>query len=116
MMDFFTDSPFVVELEKDLSSKKQFLDVVILRKQRKRAFEALPDGLDNLAEHNLLSYKSVRQPFDRWALLYQARAQFPIFQSKTRRGQISVAHPPFRPYSVDALALIHPTKYFSEFR
>ncbi|MGH8474744.1 MAG: hypothetical protein ACRER2_03080 [Methylococcales bacterium] len=68
IMDFFTASPFVVELEKDLSSKQQFLDVVIVRKQRKRAFDALPDGLDNLAEHNLLSYKSLREPFDGWAL------------------------------------------------
>ncbi|MGH8557965.1 MAG: hypothetical protein ACRESZ_10990 [Methylococcales bacterium] len=67
LMDFFTDSPFEVELEKDLSSKQQFLDVVILRKQRQRAFEALPDGLDNLAEHNLLTYKSLREAFDGWA-------------------------------------------------
>ena len=31
LTDFFTGSPFVVELEKDLSIKKQLLDVVILR-------------------------------------------------------------------------------------
>jgi hypothetical protein len=32
LTDFFLDSPFRVELEKDLSLKKQLLDVVILRR------------------------------------------------------------------------------------
>ena len=32
LTDFFTDSTWVVELEKDLSLKRQLLDVVILRK------------------------------------------------------------------------------------
>jgi len=68
LTDFFTDSPFVVELEKDLSLKQQFLDVVILRKGEGEFSGRLPDGLDNLAEHNLLSYKSVREPFDDWTL------------------------------------------------
>ena len=31
LSDFFTGSPYVVELEKDLSLKKQLLDIVILR-------------------------------------------------------------------------------------
>ena len=48
LMDFFTNSPFTVELEKDLSLKKQLLDVVILRKEGSFA-QRLPDGLDNLA-------------------------------------------------------------------
>jgi FtsH-binding integral membrane protein len=33
LIHFFTNSPFIVELEKDLSLMRQFLDVVILRKQ-----------------------------------------------------------------------------------
>ena len=33
LTDFFTGSPYVVELEKDLSIKQQFLDVVVLRKR-----------------------------------------------------------------------------------
>ena len=36
LTDFFTGSPFVVEMEKDLSLKQQFLDVVILRKRKGR--------------------------------------------------------------------------------
>jgi len=69
LLDYFTGSPYVVELEKDLSLKQQFLDVVILRKDQGGAIpEPLPDGLDNLATHNLLSYKSLREAFDGWAM------------------------------------------------
>ncbi len=32
LMDFFRNSPFQVELEKDLSLQKQLLDVVVLRR------------------------------------------------------------------------------------
>jgi hypothetical protein len=68
LYDFFTGSPYVVELEKDLSMKRQLLDVVILRRQQGEWKQELPDGLENLAVHNLLSYKSLREPFDDWAL------------------------------------------------
>lgn len=68
LIDFFTDSGYEVELEKDLSLKQQFLDVVILRKQHVKTTLHLPDGLDNLKAHNLLSYKSLHEPFDAWAL------------------------------------------------
>lgn len=68
LLDFFTGTPFVVELEKDLSLKRQFLDVVILRKEPGEFAGRLPDGLENLADHNLLSYKSLREALDDWAL------------------------------------------------
>ena len=68
LVDLFTDSPFEVELEKDLSIKQQWLDVVILRKGLGEIAEALPDGLENLAEHNLLSYKSFREGLTSWSI------------------------------------------------
>jgi hypothetical protein len=68
LTDFFTGSPFVVELEKELSLKKQFLDVVILRKGQGRFRGRLPDGLDDLAGHNLITFKSHREALDDWAL------------------------------------------------
>jgi hypothetical protein len=68
LIDFFTGTPFVVELEKDLSIKQQFLDVVIIRKQVGPLQSEPPDGLDNLAEYNLLSYKSIQQAFDEWTV------------------------------------------------
>jgi hypothetical protein len=68
MTDYFTGTPFVVELEKDLSLKLQLLDVVVLRKQPGEFPGRLADGLENLAEHNLLSYKSLGEALDDWTL------------------------------------------------
>jgi len=44
LTDFFTGSPFVVELEKDLSARKQLLDVLILRKRPASSPDACPMG------------------------------------------------------------------------
>ena len=68
LTDFFTDSPFVVEIERDLSQQQQLLDVVILRRGRGRFAERLPDGLDDLTEHNLITFKSHREALDDWAM------------------------------------------------
>lgn len=68
MTDLFTYSPYSVELEKDLSLRQQFLDVVILKKHPGQYAGQLPDGLDDLAEHNLLSYKSLHEPLDDWTV------------------------------------------------
>src|SRR5438876_2396389 len=68
LTDFFPGSPFVVELEKDLSLKKQLLDVVILRRHSGRLPTRLPDGLQDLAAHNLITFKSHQEPLDDWAL------------------------------------------------
>ena len=67
LKDYFAGTPYAVELEADLSLKKQFLDVVIIDKQEGKPPDTLPDGLENLAAHNLLSYKSMHEPFDVWA-------------------------------------------------
>jgi hypothetical protein len=64
LTDFFTDSPFHVEMEKDLSLKKQLLDVVILRKSEGRFSLRLPDGLDNLVLYNLITFKSYQEALD----------------------------------------------------
>src|SRR5690242_12984142 len=46
LTDFFTDSPFTVDVERDLSQQQQFLDVVILRRKRGQKMPVrLPDGL-----------------------------------------------------------------------
>lgn len=69
LIDYFSDTPYEVELEKDLSLQQQFLDVVILHKGSGEYQGQLPDGLDNLKNHNLLSYKSMHESFDAWAML-----------------------------------------------
>jgi hypothetical protein len=42
--DFFTDSAWNVELEKDLSVKRQLLDIIILRQDSGKFIDPLPDG------------------------------------------------------------------------
>ncbi len=68
LMDLLTDSPYQVELEKELSLKKQYLDVVIVRKMSGATTVALPIGLENLTEHNLITYKSLRESLDDWTI------------------------------------------------
>jgi len=68
LVDLFTNSPYRVDLEKDLSRLQQFLDVVIIRMQTGGQIPELPDGLENLARHNLLSYKSRHETLDSWVL------------------------------------------------
>ncbi len=68
LTDFFRGSPFRVELELDLSLKKQLLDVVVLRRDKGPFRERLPDGMEGLADHNLITFKSHREPLDDWAL------------------------------------------------
>jgi hypothetical protein len=43
LTDFFTGTAYTVELEKDLSLKKQFLDVVIIEKKEGKMPDELPD-------------------------------------------------------------------------
>lgn len=68
LTDYFTDSAYRVELEKDLSLKLQLLDVVIIEQNSGTPLQEPPDGLENLTRHNLLTYKSLREPLDGWAL------------------------------------------------
>jgi hypothetical protein len=68
LTDFFSGSPFVVEVERDLSVQQQRLDVVIVRRGRGRFAGRLPDGLEGLRLHNLLTFKSHHEALDAWAL------------------------------------------------
>jgi hypothetical protein len=68
LTDFFADSPFVVEVERDLSQQQQLLDVVVVRRGRGRFGGRLPDGLEGLAAHNLITFKSHHEALDDWAV------------------------------------------------
>jgi len=68
LTDYFTDSPYRVDTEKDLSVKQQYLDVVIIEQEAGRPMPELPDGLDNIGQHNLATYKSSHQALDSWGL------------------------------------------------
>ena len=66
--DFFRGTAVTVELEKDLSLKQQLLDVVLLRTGAGALARRLPDGFEDLAAHNLVSFKSYQEALDGWAL------------------------------------------------
>jgi hypothetical protein len=68
LTDFFSGSPFVVEVERDLSVQQQFLDVTIVRRGRGWFAGRLPDGLEGLRPHNLMSFKSHHEALDAWAI------------------------------------------------
>ncbi|HVS34157.1 MAG TPA: hypothetical protein VMS17_01165 [Gemmataceae bacterium] len=68
LVDFFRGAPVLVELEKDLSLKQQLLDVVLIRKGAGLLSRRLPDGFEELAAHNLVSFKSYQEALDGWAL------------------------------------------------
>jgi hypothetical protein len=67
-IDFFQDSPIDVETEIDLSLKQQFIDLVLIRKGPEPILRPLPDGFENLAAHNLITFKSHHEALDGWAL------------------------------------------------
>lgn len=67
-IDFFDGTSVEVETEKDLSLKQQFVDVVLIRKGAEEIPRELPDGLEGLAAHNLLTFKSYQESLDAWAL------------------------------------------------
>jgi hypothetical protein len=65
LADVVTGLPFRVVQELELSRMKQRLDVAIIRltesQVSERIWPDLPDGLTDLADHNLVSYKSMRE-------------------------------------------------------
>lgn len=68
LTDFFRGQPVTVEIEKDLSLKKQLLDVVLIRKQPGVLTCPLPDGFEDLADYNSVSFKSHRETLSAFAL------------------------------------------------
>lgn len=67
----FAGTPWRVELELELALRSQRLDVVLIERTPGAAAGGapnLPDGLDGLRAHNLLTYKSIRESLDVWAL------------------------------------------------
>ena len=66
--DYFTDTCYEVILEKDLSTKQQFLDVLVIEKKDGTPPENPQDGLENMSVHNMMTYKSHQQTLDDWSI------------------------------------------------
>src|SRR6266702_1745296 len=67
-IDFFQGTAVSVETEMDLSLKQQFVDLVLNRQGLGPLPRRLPDGFEDLAPHNLVTFKSHQEALDCWAL------------------------------------------------
>ncbi len=67
-LDFFRNLPVTVEPEKDLSVKKQLLDLLLIRKEAATLNCRLPDGFEDLATYNLVTFKSHQEKLSAWTL------------------------------------------------
>jgi len=67
-IDFFRGQPVTVETEKDLSLKKQLLDALLIRKQAALLDCRMPDGFEDFASYNLISFKSHQEKLSGWTL------------------------------------------------
>jgi hypothetical protein len=68
-LDFFRGLPVTVEAEKDLSVKKQLLDVLVIHKEAATLDCRLPDGFEGLGTYNLITFKSHQEKLSDWTLL-----------------------------------------------
>jgi len=109
LTDLFTGRPWRVELEKELALKSQRLDVLIIERlpgaaaaTAAAALADLPDGLENLTAHNVLSYKSKQEPLDGWAL------EELIGHYVTYRKLASIQAATGRPTAADTDAAVEP--------
>lgn len=68
LIDYLSTSPFSVELEVDLSHHRQLLDVIVVRRRSGEVAVCMPDGLQDLGDHNLISFKSFHETLDDWTL------------------------------------------------
>ena len=97
--DFFTGTAYGVRLEEELSLKRQFLDVLILRWGDGPEPESLPDGLEGLGEHNLVTYKSSAESLDSWAL-DELFGHYVDYRKQFREQNVDALESAFRFYTV----------------
>lgn len=96
-VDFFTGQPVTVEIEKDLSLKQQLLDVVLIRTDPTVPMaRPLPDGFDDLAAHNLISFKSFQETLDGWTLTELLGHYVNYRKQLSNRGQPLLPEDQFR--------------------
>jgi hypothetical protein len=68
LRDHLSDQPLTVETEVDVSLQQQLLDVVIIRRGAEPLTVELPDGFEDLAAYNLISFKSHQEVLDAEAM------------------------------------------------
>ena len=113
LRDRFTGCPLKIKLEIDLSIRKQLLDIVIIEKGEGKLPDKLPDGFDDLVKHNLITYKSMHEPLDCWAL-YELIGHFTNY----RKQQVEEGEtlPPMNFFNLYAISTRFPQKLKNEVR
>ena len=99
LADFFTGIAYEVRLEEELSLKRQFLDVLILRWGDGPEPESLPDGLEGLGEHNLVTYKPSAESLDSW-VLDELFGHYVNYHKQLREQNVDAPESTFRFYAV----------------
>jgi hypothetical protein len=67
-IDFFQGTTVEVQTEMDLSIKQQFVDLIIIRKDAEPIPRRMPDGFEDLAAHNRVTFKPHQEALDEWAI------------------------------------------------
>jgi hypothetical protein len=68
LTDLFKGSNFEVKTEENMSVKPQYVDVLIISKSNGKPIDKLPDGFEFLTDYNILTYKSLNQSMNQWAI------------------------------------------------
>jgi hypothetical protein len=68
LSQYFAGTAWKVDVEVDLSLRKQLLDLVILRHIADAPEPHWPDGFGTPAEYNLLTFKALKDPLVAWTL------------------------------------------------
>lgn len=104
LVDFFRESDVTVELEVDLSQKTQLLDVVIVHKGE-GPIPRMPDGFEDLAAHNLITFKSHQDSLDRFALA-ELTGHYVNYRKQAGRSMREL--PPESDFRLFAVCVRHP--------
>jgi hypothetical protein len=68
LRDYFSDTCYSVGIDRDINFP-QFIDTLIVEEHEgKKSDDTFLKGFENLSKYNLITYKSLRQPLDSWAL------------------------------------------------
>jgi hypothetical protein len=115
LTDLFAGTPWRVELEKELALRSQLLDVVIIEQgaggERTDAVAGLelPDGLEGLRAHNLLTYKSQHEALDGWAV-EELIGHYVNYRKLLMSASKQQALPAAASFQLYAVATRHPAK------
>jgi len=109
----FSDYPFEILREKDMSTQEEYLDVLIINTKRGTYPTPLPDGLENLKSYNLITYKSLHESLNAWTieeLIGHYVSYRKMLSSEDKKKKL----PPEEDFQLYAICTIHPQKLLKQ--